>query len=147
MGAGGGPPFMTGLLTSALVVLAIGLLIFVHELGHFLVAKKVGIRVEAFSMGFGPMLWGFTRGGTVYKICAIPLGGYVKMAGELPGEVTTDSRGDEFFAKSISQRAWVVSAGVIMNVLLAFVLFPIAFSIGVRRFVERSRRDRSRTEG
>ncbi len=114
-----------------MVIVAIGILIFVHELGHFLMAKKVGIRVEAFSLGFGPKLFGFFRGGTDYKICAIPLGGYVKMAGEYPGETTDQPVGDEFFAKSVGQRAWVVSAGVIMNVIFAFFAFPLAFSVGV----------------
>ena len=114
-----------------MVVIAIGILIFVHELGHFLMAKKVGIRVEAFSLGFGPKLFGFFRGGTDYKVCAIPLGGYVKMAGEYPGETTDQPVGDEFFAKSVGQRAWVVSAGVIMNVIFAFFAFPLAFSVGV----------------
>ncbi|MCB9831546.1 MAG: RIP metalloprotease RseP [Planctomycetes bacterium] len=122
---------MLAIVNGAIVVLAIGILIFVHELGHFLVAKKVGIRVEAFSLGFGPKIWGFTRGDTVYKLCAIPLGGYVKMTGESPEDRPDQVRGDEFFAKTVSQRAWVVSAGVIMNLIFAVVAFPIAFAIGV----------------
>ncbi|MFT7619285.1 MAG: regulator of sigma E protease [Planctomycetota bacterium] len=121
---------MLALVQGGVVVLAIGILIFVHELGHFLVAKKVGIRVEAFSLGFGPTIWGFTRGDTTYKLSLIPLGGYVKMAGEFKEEGDVDT-GDEFFAKTISQRAWVVSAGVIMNVFFAIIAFPLAFSIGV----------------
>ncbi len=122
---------MLAIVNGAVVVLAIGILIFVHELGHFLVAKKVGIRVEAFALGFGPKVWGFTRGDTIYKLCLIPLGGYVKMSGEAPEDRPEEVRGDEFFAKTISQRAWVVSAGVIMNVLFAIIAFPLAFAIGV----------------
>ena len=120
---------MLTLINILIVALGIGMLIFVHELGHFLVAKKVGMRVEAFSLGFGPRLWGFVRGETDYKICAIPLGGYVKIAGMDPGEATGAE--NEYLSKTISQRAWVVSAGVIMNVIFAFILFPLAFSIGV----------------
>lgn len=118
------------IIAGATVVVSIGLLIFVHELGHFLVAKKVGIRVETFSLGFGPKVFGFVRGGTLYKLSAIPLGGYVKMAGELP---TDDAKGepDEFSSKTVGQRAWVVSAGVIMNVLFALIVFPLAFICGV----------------
>ena len=123
---------LIAIVNAAIVVLGIGALIFVHELGHFLVAKKVGIHVHAFSLGFGPRIFGFTRGETEYKICAIPLGGYVKMAGEFPGEENADiPKSGMFTAKTISQRAWVVSAGVIMNVLFAIVVFPIAFSAGV----------------
>lgn len=125
---------LIAIVNAAIVVLGIGALIFVHELGHFLVAKKVGIRVHAFSLGFGPRIWGFTRGETEYKLCAIPLGGYVKMAGEFPGEEDGEGSGPDegnFTSKTISQRAWVVSAGVIMNVIFAIVVFPIAFSAGV----------------
>ncbi len=121
---------MLAIVQGGVVVLAIGILIFVHELGHFLVAKKVGIRVDAFSLGFGPTIWGFTRGETTYKLSLIPLGGYVKMAGEFKeeGDVNT---GEEFFSKTVTQRAWVVSAGVIMNIIFAIIAFPLAFSIGV----------------
>ncbi|MEZ6194910.1 MAG: RIP metalloprotease RseP [Planctomycetota bacterium] len=111
------------------VVFSIGFLIFFHELGHFLAAKKVGIRVHAFSIGFGPRLFGFRRGETDYKVCLIPLGGYVGMAGEAPGEGSGDPR--DFSSKTIGQRVLVVSAGVIANVILAFVFFPLAYSVGV----------------
>jgi len=74
-----------------------------HELGHFLVAKRVGIRVETFSLGFGPRLLGFVRGGTDYRISAIPLGGYVKMAARAPTRCRRAQ--DEFSAKSIGARA------------------------------------------
>ena len=70
----------------AAFVLLLGALVFVHELGHFLFAKAVGVKVLRFSIGFGPPLLSFTRGETEYRIAALPLGGYVKMAGEVPGE-------------------------------------------------------------
>jgi regulator of sigma E protease len=118
--------------TSAVVAaVAIGLLIFIHELGHFLVAKKVGVRVEVFSLGFGPRLFGFRRGVTDYRLSLIPIGGYVKMAGDSPGEGATGAP-DEFRSKSVGQRTAVISAGVVMNALFAFVVFPIVFSIGVQ---------------
>ncbi|MFO0980360.1 MAG: RIP metalloprotease RseP [Planctomycetota bacterium] len=113
-----------------LVVLGIGLVIFVHELGHFLAAKFFRVRVEVFSLGFGPRLWGFTRNGTDYRIAAVPLGGYVKMAGDTPGEESTGAP-DELNSKPVGQRFVIFSAGVIMNVVLASILFPIAFAGGV----------------
>lgn len=112
------------------VVFGIGFIIFVHELGHFLAAKKVGIRVETFSLGFGPRVIGFRSGGTDYRVSILPLGGYVKMAGESPIEAKTGSE-DEFVSKTVGQRAFVLSAGVIMNVLSTFLIFPLAFRIGV----------------
>jgi regulator of sigma E protease len=113
------------------VALGIGFVIFVHELGHFLVAKKVGIRVEVFSLGFGPRLLGFRRGTTDYRISAIPLGGYVKMAGENPDEEPTGAD-DEFAAKPVGSRAAVIVAGVCMNAIFAVIGFLIAFKVGVR---------------
>ncbi len=114
----------------ALVVLGIGFLIFVHELGHFVVAKLVGIRVLGFSIGFGPRVIGFRRGETDYRISLFPIGGYVKMVGESPEDGDLIEDGD-FRSKTVGQRAAVLSAGVIMNAIFAFVLFAAAFSIGV----------------
>ncbi|NRA97265.1 MAG: RIP metalloprotease RseP, partial [Planctomycetes bacterium] len=111
-------------------VLGIGFIIFIHELGHYLAARAVGIRVEAFSIGFGKRLFGWTRGATEYKVCLIPLGGYVKMAGEDPTKPTT-GRPDEFGSKKVWQRVLVISAGVIMNLIFALVAVPIAFAVGV----------------
>ena len=89
------------MLTLLAFIFVIGVLVFVHELGHFLAARRVGIRVLAFSIGFGPRLLGFTRGGTEYKIAAIPLGGFVKMA----GETNEDQRsGAPLFLISTDQR-------------------------------------------
>ncbi|MCK5125158.1 MAG: RIP metalloprotease RseP [candidate division Zixibacteria bacterium] len=104
---------------SAVFVLAI--LIFFHELGHFLIAKRAGIRVDKFSLGFPPTILKKKFGGTEYCLGAIPLGGYVKMAGETPGEEVTGSP-DEFMSKSVGARALVVSAGPIMNFIIAFLI-------------------------
>ena len=81
----------------------LGVLIFVHELGHFLMARRLGVRVLTFSLGFGPKLLKFTRGDTEYAISAIPLGGYVKMAGENPDEARS-GRPDEFLSKTKWER-------------------------------------------
>jgi len=114
-----------------LMIAGIGVIIFVHELGHFLVAKWADVKVEAFSLGFGPALIQKRFGETVYKICLIPLGGYVKMTGETPGEETTgDPR--EFSSKSVGARAAIISAGVVMNFLFACLIFPIIFSMGLQ---------------
>jgi regulator of sigma E protease len=99
----------------------LGVLIFVHELGHFLMARRLGVRVLTFSLGFGPKLIKFTRNGTEYAISAIPLGGYVKMAGENPDEARA-GRPDEFLSKTKWQRFLVYIMGPAMNLLLAVVV-------------------------
>ncbi len=111
-------------------VIAIGILILVHELGHFLVAKKSGIRVEKFSIGFGPKIVGFTMGETEYKIAPIPLGGYVKMTGEDPEDESAATDERSFANKSVWTRIKVVIAGPIMNLIFAFIAMPIVFMIG-----------------
>lgn len=103
------------------VVYTFGLVIFLHELGHFIICKLTGIRVDAFSFGFGPELFGRTRGATRYSLRLIPLGGYVKPAGESLEEVS--GAPDEYFSKPWYIRLGVVFAGPVMNYLLAFVLF------------------------
>jgi regulator of sigma E protease len=99
----------------------LGIVVFVHELGHFLAARRVGVRVLTFSLGFGPKLLKFRRGDTEYAISAIPLGGYVKMAGEQPDDERSGAS-DEFLSKSKWQRFQVLIAGPLMNVLLAIVV-------------------------
>jgi regulator of sigma E protease len=103
------------------VLFTFGLVIFLHEFGHFIVCKLSGIKVEAFSFGFGPELYGRTSGVTRYSIRAVPLGGYVKPAGENLEEVS--GAPDEYFAKPWYTRLGVVAAGPAMNYLLAFTLF------------------------
>src|SRR5437667_12817867 len=102
----------------------LGVLVFVHELGHFLAAKRVGIRVLKFQLGFNPTIISFRKGETEYGIGALPLGGYVKMAGENPDEVRT-GRSDEFLSKTKWERFQVLIMGPTMNLLLAFVLTAI----------------------
>ena len=115
---------------AAKTILGIGGLIFVHELGHFLVGRMCGVRAEAFSIGFGPVIAKWQPGETEYRLSAVPLGGYVKFLGENP-----DERGDRdprsFFAATYPRKAAIMLAGVTMNVIAAFVLFVLAFSGGV----------------
>ena len=107
---------------SALIVL--GLLIFVHELGHFLVAKRAGVGVTTFSLGFGPRLLGLKRGGTDYRLSAIPLGGFVRMVGEHPGEeVAPEDIPRSFSHKPVSWRLAIVAAGPLSNVLFALLAY------------------------
>ncbi len=110
-------------------LLVLGILILVHELGHFLVAKAEGIRVLAFSIGFGPVLFSRQKGETEYRVSSIPFGGYVKMEGEDPEEETNDPRA--FSSQPIWQRALVAFAGPFSNYLFSFILLGAAFLIGV----------------
>lgn len=102
-------------------IFVLGVLVFIHELGHFLVAKKVGIMVEKFSLGFPPNIFSKKYGETTYCIGIIPLGGFVKMAGENPEEESTGAP-EEFMSKTVGQRAAVIFAGPFMNYVLAVVL-------------------------
>jgi regulator of sigma E protease len=110
-------------------LLVLGVLIFVHELGHFLVARWYGVRVLTFSLGFGPKILKLNRGGTEYCISLIPLGGYVKMAGETVAD-ERDGAPDEFLSKSKWIRFQVYLAGPAMNVLLAVVVMIGVLSRG-----------------
>lgn len=115
------------------VVLALGLLIFVHEFGHFIMAKLMGVRVEAFSFGFGPYLLSFKRGETTYAVSAVPFGGYVKMSGQsdfVPVRQEGPPKPWEYTAKKKHQRAAIVLAGVVMNMIFAFGLLVLAFWVG-----------------
>ncbi len=107
------------------IIVALGLVVFIHEGGHFLCCKWLKIRVLTFAFGFGPELLGFTRGQTRYSICAFPLGGFIKPAGDDPEDLS--GAGDEFFAKSWKERILVALAGPAMNYVLSFVLFWFAF--------------------
>ncbi len=120
-----------------LFVLGLGLVIFVHELGHFLVAKAVGIKVERFALGMGPRVIGVRAGETDYCLCAFPIGGYVKMLGQedfKPLEEGGKPDPRSYEAKSVGARLAVISAGVVMNVILAAVLFTLIGLLG-RSFV------------
>ncbi|MCG8548799.1 MAG: RIP metalloprotease RseP [Desulfobacterales bacterium] len=116
-------------------IIVIGVLVFVHELGHFLAARACGVGVEVFSLGFGPKIFKIKRGLTEYCISAIPLGGYVKMTGEEPGaaeSLTEKDRHLSFTHKTVGQRALIAAAGPAFNFFLAVVIFYLLYqTIGV----------------
>lgn len=113
-------------------IIALGALIFIHELGHFLVAKACGVGVEKFSLGFGPKVIGKRFGDTEYLLSLFPLGGYVKMVGEgEDGEVREEDLHLSFALKPPLQRIGIVAAGPVFNLLFAYIIFIILFMIGV----------------
>ena len=113
------------------LIFVLGVMIFVHEFGHFATAKYFGVHVEVFALGFGPRLFGFHRGETDYRVCVLPLGGYVKMKGENPDEPLSGAT-DEFLSRPKYQRFFVLLAGPAMNVALAFVLLTVVFTRGLQ---------------
>ena len=109
--------------TVIIFLLTLSLLVLVHELGHFLSAKRHGIKVEEFGFGYPPRLWGFTRGGTIYSLNLLPFGGFVRMLGE------DESAGKgSFFVQPIWVRILVLVAGVSMNFLLGVFLFAAVYT-------------------
>ncbi len=114
---------------SAAFVFALGVIIFVHEGGHYLMAKAFGVRVLTFSLGFGRRLWGFRRGETDYRVSLVPLGGYVKLSGEDLGEEAQDPR--DFVARPRWQRVLIFLAGPLMNAVLAILLVAGLFMVGL----------------
>jgi regulator of sigma E protease len=119
-------------LTLFSAIILLGILIFVHELGHFIVAKLSGVKVLKFSLGFGPKILGKKIGETEYMISAVPLGGYVKMLGEEPGEELEESEKIRAFnQQTLFKRALIVFAGPLFNILLTFVIFTAVLSVGI----------------
>jgi regulator of sigma E protease len=121
------------LINYATVALGLGFVIFIHELGHFLMAKWNGVKVEKFSIGFGPALFKFRRGETEYALAIIPLGGFVKMLGEgdeanTHAEPTTDPRA--FSNQTVYARMGIISAGVVMNLILGVICFVAVYGKG-----------------
>ncbi len=111
------------------IVLLLGGLIFIHELGHFVAAKALGVKVLRFSIGFGPRLLGFVHGETEYRIAALPLGGYVKMAGDDPGEpLATEDRGRGFLEQKPWRRFIIAASGPFMNLVFPAVIY---FALGL----------------
>ncbi|HKM90821.1 MAG TPA: RIP metalloprotease RseP [Candidatus Acidoferrales bacterium] len=108
------------------MVLVVGVMVLVHEWGHFVVARLFGVRVDIFSIGFGPRITGWRRGPTDYRISVLPIGGYVKMAGDSPEEERSGAP-DEFLSKPRWQRALIIAAGPSMNVISACLLFFLIF--------------------
>ena len=110
--------------------IVLGALIVVHEFGHFIVAKKSGVIVERFSIGFGPALWRRQWRGTEYRLALVPLGGYVKMHGEQLDEAVDDSQGS-FLHQSVWKRIAIVAAGPGFNLLFAIVLIAFIHLVGI----------------
>src|SRR3990167_7832651 len=112
------------------VTIALGLLIFVHELGHFLLAKRAGVGVQKFSLGFGPKIVGKKWGETEYLISAFPFGGYVKLEGESPDEEVVD-KGKSFTHKPPFVKLSVVAAGPLFNIIFAVLIITVIYTIGI----------------
>lgn len=110
-------------------LIVLGVLIFVHELGHFLVAKATKMRVDEFALGFPPRVWSKKVGGTEYSLNSLPLGGYVRIHGENPTEETAQDP-DSFTAKNRFSQALVLVAGVVFNIIFAWILFWISIMMG-----------------
>lgn len=121
------------MLTLLIFLAVLSVLVFVHEFGHFIVAKRSGVRVDEFGFGFPPRLIGWKRGDTMYSINWIPMGGFVKLKGE-SGEAAGDK--DSYAAKRVWERALIVAAGVIMNIMFAAVALSVGFGIGIPSVVE-----------
>ncbi|MBL7159143.1 site-2 protease family protein [Candidatus Microgenomates bacterium] len=125
-------------LTFIVFIFVISILVLVHELGHFLMAKKFGIKVEEFGLGLPPRIWGIKKGETTYSINILPIGGFVKLFGEEGEEENSKTPKLQkakleraFFAKPLWQRAMVLLAGVVMNFILAVLVFSFLFTQGV----------------
>lgn len=117
------------LTTIIATIIVLGILIFVHELGHFLVAKWAGVKVLRFSLGFGPRIFSFTRGDTEYCISGVPLGGYVKMLGEdADEEVPAAEMEQSFPAQSVWKRIGIVLAGPASNLVFAIIIFTLVYA-------------------
>ena len=125
------------MLTVVAGIIMLGILVFVHELGHFCVAKLSGVKVLKFSLGFGPRLLSRKWGETEYMVCAIPLGGYVQMLGEgggeegEAGELSPEERKRSFAEQPVGRRTAIIAAGPAMNLLLPFLILPVAFMSGI----------------
>ncbi len=123
---------MTTILSTVVVL---GILVFVHELGHFLLAKKLGVGVLTFSLGFGPKIFGRKIGETQYQIAMVPLGGFVKLIGENPEErVKEEDLYRSFSNQPVWKRALIIAAGPFFNFFLAIVLFSVINLFGIPFF-------------
>lgn len=126
------------ILTIIVFILILGVLIFVHEMGHFITAKRAGVRVDEFGFGFPPRIWGKKIGETIYSINLFPIGGFVKIYGE-EGQGKKNPR--SFASKSVGRRAWIIVAGVLMNFALAAVLLSVGFLIGLPDAIDDSQQN------
>jgi regulator of sigma E protease len=119
---------LANLQSTGVFLAVLSILIVVHEWGHFITAKWLGVVVEEFALGFGPKLWSKKHNGTEYMLKLIPLGGYVKMAGDDRTKCTGAKH--EFFSKSIGHRSLIVLNGPIVNFILAYICFVFVFMLG-----------------
>ena len=119
--------------TIIIFIIVLSVLVLAHEWGHFYVARKRGVRVEEFGIGFPPRLWGIKKGETIYSINWIPLGGFVRLKGE-GGEDKNDI--DSFAHKKVWERSLIISAGVIMNIMLAVFLLGIGYMFGIPQAID-----------
>ncbi|MFH1996176.1 MAG: RIP metalloprotease RseP [Candidatus Omnitrophota bacterium] len=110
-------------------VFTLSVLIVAHEFGHFIIARRNGVRVERFSIGFGPKIWGVVAGETEYRLSLFPLGGYVKLSGQDPND---EIKGEpyEYLSKSVGARSRIVAAGPFLNYILGFLIFSFVFMVG-----------------
>ncbi len=115
-------------MTLVYFLIVIGILVFVHEFGHFIMAKRAGVRVEKFSLGFGPQLFKKTKGDTEYSLSALPFGGYVKLAGDTIEEY--QGKTDEYFSKTPGKRFWIIFGGPLLNYVMGIVFFWFIFWAG-----------------
>ena len=118
-----------------IIILVLAIIILVHELGHFIAAKKSGLVVEEFGFGFPPRLFSIKKGGTVYSLNLLPLGGFVKILGE---DGSQNENINSFSSKSIGTRSLVIVSGVFMNFLLAIFLLIIGFNIGLPQIIDKN---------
>lgn len=126
-------------MTVLIFIAVLFVLILVHEWGHYITAKKTGMRVDEFGIGFPPKVWGVRRGETEYTLNALPIGGFVRIYGEDPTQVADDpDAGRAFSARPRWAQTLVLVAGVAMNIILAWVLFVAVFMMGVPSMVEES---------
>jgi regulator of sigma E protease len=116
------------MLTAIAIIFTFGIVVFFHEFGHFLAAKRTGVKVEKFSLGFGPEIIGFTKGDTRYLLSLVPLGGYLKMAGENPEE-EREGKPDEFLSQPWYKKIFIVFCGPLMNFVLAILLFSLVIFV------------------
>jgi len=124
------------MITAIVFILILGLIVLVHELGHFITAKRAGVRVEEFGIGFPPRIFKIKRGETIYSINLFPLGGFVKIYGEDGQKEDDANKGKAFYSKPIGTRAKIIVAGVVMNLVLSAFLLGIGHWIGLPDIIE-----------
>ncbi len=131
------------ILTILLFIVVLSILVLIHELGHFVAARILGVHVEEFGLGFPPRLGGIRKGKTLYSLNLLPLGGFVRLKGE-QGESAKD--GDSFAAKKIWQKIIILAAGVFMNFFLTIVILTIGLTIGMPQIIDGARAEHIRDE-